>query len=184
VPAPIGPFLGFALGILFAWAAAEELARSPEPRVVSRAQLLVLTFSLIVFAPLAGFFIAFAPAWSYVYLTAASQAPTFLDIGIVLLDAISIPLGFFCAARRAGKRDVVGLARMAAAPALLGVASIALSLRRLAVVGSYGQFHGDFGTQALAGSPLGYAVLWMGAVLLGATLWTIYCLRRMGNDRR
>ncbi|MDX2051565.1 MAG: hypothetical protein SFV15_04180 [Polyangiaceae bacterium] len=184
MPAPIGPILGFALGILFAWAAAEELARSPEPRVVSRSQLLVLTFALLVYAPLAGFFIAFAPAWSYVYLAAASRAPTFLDIGVVLADATSVPLGFFCAARRAGKRDVVGLARMMAVPALLVAAGLALSLRRLAVVGSYGQFQGDFGTQPLAGSPLGYAVLWMGAVLMGACVWTIYCLRRMGNDRR
>jgi len=184
VPAPIGPLLGFTLGILFAWAAAEELARSPEPRVLNRSQLLVFAFCLLVYAPLGGFFVGFAPAWAYVYLVAPSQTSSFLDAAVVLLNAISVPLGFFSTARLASRRDLLALARVAAVPALLTVGVLGASLRRLALVGSYAQFHGDFGTQALGGSPLGYALLWMGAVLVGATLWTLYCLRRMSSDRR
>jgi len=38
---------------------------------------------------------------------------------------------------------------------------------RLRVEGTYHQIRSDFGTQAVAGGPLGYAILWMNAVVIG-----------------
>ena len=45
---------------------------------------------------------------------------------------------------------------------VLTLGAVMLGLRRFAVQGSYAQFHGDFGTQPLAGSSLGYAMLLLG----------------------
>ena len=54
-------------------------------------------------------------------------------------------------------------------------------LPRLRLFASYAQFHGDFGTEPLTGSPVGYALLWMTAVVAGAVAWTIHVLRRLAS---
>ncbi|HYJ10431.1 MAG TPA: hypothetical protein VEX18_15510, partial [Polyangiaceae bacterium] len=71
------------------------------------------------------------------------------------------------------------LLRLLGTGAVVTLASVMLGLRRFAVQGSYAQFHGDFGTQPLAGSSLGYAVLLLGfwlAAGLGFALWNLHRL--------
>jgi hypothetical protein len=44
---------------------------------------------------------------------------------------------------------------------------------------SYAQYHGDFGTEPVAGSPLGVSLLWVLAVVTLASAYTGRVLRRL-----
>ncbi len=144
--------------------------------------VVVTLFSLLVFSPIAAYFLAFAPDWSYAYVVDPQRLPSAVDLGLVLLDVASVPAGFALAARRAGQRRLGPLVKLAAAPALGALLILVAGFQRLAVQGTFAQFHGDFGTRSVAGSPLGYSLLWMAAVLAGGVLWTARSLRRISNS--
>lgn len=176
--APISPLIGLLLGLLFAWAASSPQAGA-SVGLSSRALLLVILFSLLVFAPICSYFLAFAPDWSYAYLLDSEQLPSTVDLALVLVNAASIPAGFLLGSHQLRTRPARWITRLAFAPAFLSLFFVAVTIRRLGVDASYAQYHGDFGTRPLAGSPLGYSVLWMLAVLAGATAWTAHSLKRM-----
>jgi hypothetical protein len=184
VPAPIAPLIGFVLGTAFAWAAAGEVPRAPGSALFSRALVIVSLFSLLVFAPVAAYFVAFAPDWSFAYLVDSARLPGGADLALILLDVASVPLGFAAASRRCQHRSPAPLLRLAAPPALVAATFIIAGLSRLQVDATYAQYHGDFGTRPVAGSPLGYALLWMNAVLLLGAAWTGRALRRMAARGR
>jgi hypothetical protein len=179
MPAPIGPFVGFSLGVLFAWAAADDLGRA-QASLLGRSLLVVALFGLLVFAPAAGFFVSLAPDWSYAYLLA--ERPPALDLGLVLLDAAAVPIGFAIAARYAAARNTLALVRIAAAPVLIPLTFVVLTLHRLSVHATYAQYHGDFGVERLSGSYLGYGILYMLSILLGAVVFTVHTLRKAGAE--
>jgi hypothetical protein len=179
MPAPVAPLLGFVVGILFAWAAADDLARTALP--TSRSLIVVAAFGLLVHAPIAAYFLATAPDWSWAYLLSAERLPMALGFGWVLLTAASVPAGFAAAARPAAAKRLSHLVRIGALPAILAAAFLAAAFRRLEVDGSYAQYHGDFGTRPVAGSSLGWALLWMCAVLTGGIAWTLRCLRMLSR---
>jgi hypothetical protein len=182
VPAPIAPLVGFVLGVVFAWAAADDLGRAGG--VATRSLLVVSAFSLAVYAPISGYFLAFAPDWSYVYLVDSQRLPGAVDLGLVLMDAASVPVGFAAAARWARARRAGPILRMGAVPAAAALLTVLITLRRLGVHATYAQFHGDFGVQSVSGSPLGYALLWMTLVLVGAVGFTLSWLRRASRAAR
>jgi hypothetical protein len=184
MPAPTAPLIGFALGVAFAWAASDELSRSAASGGASRSLVLVTLFSLLCFAPISAYFLAFAPDWSYAYLVDSQRLPSAVDLGLALLSVASVPAGFAIAARPASAKRLGPVVRLAAAPALVTIIFLFASIQRLTVHATYAQFHGDFGTRSVAGSPLGYALLWMAAVLGGAIAWTARCLRSMGASGR
>jgi hypothetical protein len=179
VPAPTAPLIGFVLGVVFAWSAADELARAAGSGVTSRSMVVVTLFSLLVYSPISAYFLAFAPDWSYAYVVDPQRLPSAVDLGLVLLDVASVPAGFALAARRASQRRLGPLVKLAAAPAIGALLLLVAGFQRLAVQGTYAQFHGDFGTRSVAGSPLGYSLLWMAVVLAGGVLWTARSLRRI-----
>jgi hypothetical protein len=183
MPAPIAPLVGFMLGIAFAWAAADDLARAAG-HAPARSLWLATLFGLAVFAPAAGFFLAFSPDWSYAYLIDSQRMPGAVDLGLVLIDAASVPAGFVAASRWAAARKLGPVVRLSLVPIALVIAFVAFTLPRIGVHATYAQYHGDFGTRAVSGSPLGYALLWMSAVLAGAILWTLRALRMLGQARR
>jgi hypothetical protein len=71
------------------------------------------------------------------------------------------------------------LVRLIGAPLLAAAVFVVVLFPRLSVQATYSQFHGDFGTRAVAGGPLGYALMWSTLVLVGAAAWTAHSLRRM-----
>ena len=180
--APIAPLVGLSLGLLFAWAGRTPSARGAIA-LSSHALLVVLAFSLLVYAPICSYFLAFSPDWSYAYLVNSERLPSTVDLGLVLVNAASVPIGFLTGARQLRLRPSTNLLRLGVVPATLSLLFVAVTIRRLGVDASYAQFHGDFGTRPLAGSPLGYALIWMLGVLGGATAWTTHSLRRIAvND--
>lgn len=180
MPVVAAPLFGFSFGVVFAWAATAEIARAGGS-VTSRTLLLVVLFGLLVYGPACAYLAAFFPDWSYAYFFDVEKRPPALDAALVLVDAGSAPTGFVLLARAASAGRTPVLARYAAVPAFVAAAFLLLLLGRLRVYGTYAQFHGDFGTTPATGSAVGWAVLWMSAVALGAAAWTVHVLRRFSE---
>jgi hypothetical protein len=173
MPAPLAPLIGFALGVGFAWWAREELARSQVGAGIgSRSLVIVALFATIVFAPVGAYFLAFEADWSYAYFIDTRRIPSALQLALVLLDAASVPVGFVVAASYAKARKLVPLLVLAGPPTLVALVCVAAAAGRLGIQASYAQYHGDFGTRPVAGSSLGYALLWMDTLLVLGVVWT------------
>jgi hypothetical protein len=168
------------LGVLFAWAGAEEVSRSGGG-TTSRTLLVSALFGVLVYAPACGYFSAFFPDWAYAYFLDAEGRPIALDMALLLVDAASLPLAVALFGRGAAARRTNLLIRAAAVPSALAAASLLVLLPRLRVYGTYAQFHGDFGTEPLTGSPVGYALIWMSMVVAGAAAWTVRVLRGLAE---
>ena len=170
------PLFGLSLGVAFAWAGAEELARTGGS-TTSRSLVVGTLFGLLVYAPACGYFQAFFPDWSYAYFLDVERRPVALDLALVLVDGLSVPLGLALSSGAAGARHASTLARAAAVPSVIAFLSVVATLPRLRIFATYAEFHGDFGTEPLTGSPVGYALIWMTAVVAGSALWTLRTLR-------
>jgi hypothetical protein len=184
MPAFIAPLLGFILGIAFAWSSLEELAADPTSVLGSRCLVVSTLFSVLVFAPIAGYFVAFDGDWAFAYLLNTQRMPSAVVLALVLFDAASVPLGFVLAAPKARTRRLAALLPMAAIPGGIALFVMLLLARRLGVAASYAQFHGDFGTESVAGTALGYALVWMNGVLAIAVALTIRELRKLSSSPR
>src|SRR4029078_4965053 len=78
MPALLAPLVGFSLGVLFSWAAAEELARSGGPLGGARSFSIVVLFSLLIYGPFSGYFLTYATDWSLAYLVDGRRVPSAL----------------------------------------------------------------------------------------------------------
>jgi hypothetical protein len=180
MPVAVAPLFGIALGALFAWAGMEELARVGGS-VSSRSLAVAALFGALVYAPACGFFEAYFPDWSYAYWLDARERPAALDLALVVIDALSVPFGLAAFARSAASRRTAALARGVAIPSFLGGLALISMFPRLRIFGTYAEFHGDFGTEPLTGSPVGYALIWMLAIVATAATWTLQILRRLSE---
>ena len=180
MPVVVAPLYGFALGVLFARAASEELARA-RGAIGSRSILVAGLFGLLIWGPVGGYFIAFFPDWSYAYFFNAEHRPVALDMAAVLVVSASPVIGFAAFARLAASRRNEALTRGVAVPAIAATALVLLLLPRLKLYATHAQFHGDFGTEPLVGSPVGYALVWMAVVAATAAAWTLRLLRRFAE---
>ena len=184
MPAPIAPLIGFLLGVGLAWTSADPSARSAPTSPSGRSLLVVTLFSFLVFAPVSAYFLAFAPDWSYAYLIDGGRRSNGVDLAVVLLDVGSVPAGFALAVRRLHERGLTPLLRLSALPLAGVVVFLIVGLPRLSVSATYAQYHGDFGVHPVAGSPLGYALLWMNAVLTAGAIFTGWFLRQLSRKQR
>jgi hypothetical protein len=178
MPAPLGPLLGVALGAFFAWMSGDSSHRGKDAFALASLAL-VSVFSLLVFTPIAAYFIAFEPDWAYAYLLDGSRRLGALHSFLLLADVASLPFGYFLALRSTSGPRFSVLARLVGVPILISSLYLIILLPRLGVQATYAQFHGDFGTHPVAGGPLGYALIWFGLVLSGATAWTVHALRHL-----
>ncbi len=184
MPAPIAPLVGFVLGVVFAWWGAEDLARSHDGSTIFSRSLVVATlFAALVFTPVSGYFLAFETDWSFAYWVDSRRIPSAVGLTLVLLDMLSVPLGFIAAASHAKKRRFGALLGLAIPPAVLVLGGLLRAAARLSVHASYAQFHGDFGVRPIAGSPLGHALLWMDAVLAIGIVWTSREMRALAGTK-
>lgn len=171
------PF-GLCLGVSFAWLARRELRRVTT-ELGSRGLVIAALFGAFVLAPVSAYFLAFEPDWCLAYLVDMSQATPALTPALLLIALGTVPSGFLLGRLVLERGDEAALLRALLALVVVTLGAGMLGLRRFAVQGSYAQFHGDFGTQPLAGSSLGYAILVLGFWLAAGLLFAVWNLRRL-----
>jgi hypothetical protein len=177
----LAPLIGLLIGFAFHQSGSRQLARAaPGTAVETRGQLLTLAYTLILFAPFNAYFLAFAPDWSFLYAVDTHEHLGLLIVVSLLLDCGSVVLGFHLA-RRYFSHSPTTLLRVLVPALAVVLVFLALGRRRLGVDASYEQFHGDFGVRSVAGSALGYSLLWLGTLFTAATAWTAVQFRRLGE---
>jgi len=184
MPALVAPLVAFILGIAFAWSAAQELASDPTSVLGSRGLLVATLFSFLVFAPAAGYFLAFHGDWAFAYLVDARRLPSAVLLALALIDAVLVPVGFVVAAPQARQHRLKKLLTIAGGPAFVALLLLLIFARRWGHAATYTQFQGDFGIRSIAGTPLGYALVWMNGVLAAAVALTVRHLRRLAAAAR
>lgn len=187
MPIPFAPLVGLALGAALAWIAGPELARDEGPLsrgLTSRRlapSVVVAALAVLVWLPVVGYFALFHRDWAYLYLVPSRRVPIVVDIALALLACGAVVVGFRVAVPTVRRRRLGRVLALVVVPGALSAASFAVAARRLAVSGSFAQFHGDFGTEPIAASTLGKGVLFMGAVLALGVVWTARALLRMAS---
>src|ERR1051325_4532687 len=140
MPVVVAPLYGFALGVLFARAASEELART-RSAVGSSALPVVGLFGALVWGPACGYFLAFFPDWSSAYFVNSEHRSVALDMAATLVAAASPAIGFASFARSATSRRGNVLTRGIAVPVIVATLFILLLLPRLRLYATHAQFH-------------------------------------------
>jgi hypothetical protein len=179
MPIPLAPLLGLALGAALAWVAGPELARDDGPLVLSRPFAVVAGFAFLVWLPAVGYFLACHADWSYLYLVPSRRVPAAADMALALLAAAAVMGGFRLAVPAVRRRRPGLVVALIVVPAAVSAVTCVLAGRRLAVSGTFVQFHGDFGTEPIVASTLGRGVLFMGAVVAVGVAWVVRSLLRM-----
>jgi len=172
LPAPLAPLFGFTLGVLLAWLARPEDGLDERPGPGDRPALAVALYALLVYAPVSAYFAIFAADWSFAYLVDGRAIPSALLLLLVLLDAAAPVLGFLAGRRALARRSLPALAWLAALPLFAAVIPLVVLHARFGIDATYDQVQSDFGTRPLPGSPLGYAILWMDALLVAGAVFT------------
>lgn len=172
--------LGVALGALFAWSAAEELQHR-QSLSESNATAIVFAFSLLAYAPSTSYLLSYNTDWSVGYWFDTIHLPN-VTFALVALALASAPvLGYWLAAPASSDRAAGQALALGGASVLLVLLNTLIGLRRLMLTGSFRQFQDDYGLQSLAGSSLGYTLLWTMLVLAVLAFWTHTALRRLGS---
>ncbi len=182
MPALLAPIVGLLLGFAFHQSGSRQLVRAaPGTAVETRGQLLTLAYTLVLFVPYNAYFLAFSPDWSFLYALDTRQNLGLLITLSLLVDSASVVIGFHLAQRHFGPHSRATLLRVLLPAVALLLIFLALGRRRLAVEATYEQFQGNFGVHPVAGSALGYSLLWLGSIFIVATIWTAVQFRRLGE---
>jgi hypothetical protein len=184
MPVLVAPWVGLVFGVLFAWMAREDLARSERGPLASPAMVLPLAFGFLIHGPVAGYFLAYAPDWSVAYLIDSQRLPSIVDMLALLLTAASPTIGYLLSVYPASRREGAILIRWSV-PLLVVVVAVTIALGpRLGTEANYAQYRGSFGTRSVVGGGLGLSVLWMNAILFGSAGWVAKSLRQLGQRTR
>jgi hypothetical protein len=165
VPLLVGPLLAVALGSALAWLCRAEALREDEAAFRARARVAAL-FAALVYAPACAYFVVFAGDWALFYLVDSAGVPSAVELCVVVADAALVVLGFAAGHHAARRRMDRALAALVLAPLAAAAAMLAAFQGRLRVEGTFHQVTSRFGTQPVAGGPLGWAILGMGAMIV------------------
>jgi hypothetical protein len=165
---------------VFVFAAQTELGRQ---RSVLRSQSvwIVVLFALLVYGPGCMTVLAHSPDWAVSYVFPPSFLRTLFTQSLSLLNLVAPVVGFILSNPRPGQSLSSRSTRLIGVACTVLALGIASALPRLSVVGTYHEYHQNFGTQRLGSSIVGYGLL-VFAVLLSATaIWTHFLLKSIGT---
>jgi hypothetical protein len=177
------PFTGFALGVLFAWLAREDLVRGAPTMLTVRSLVVVTIYALVIFGPAVAYFLVFEPAWASAYLLDVGRHARAFDVVLAVLAPASVVIGFIITGHAIRRLRPAAALRIGAPSAVAALARTQLQFPRLSVQATYAQYHGDFGTRPVAGTPLGWALVWFGAIVLVATLYVANELKKLEGKK-
>lgn len=164
MPALLGPLVAVALGAALAWLVRGDAPTDDDAAFRARVAVVVL-YAGLVFAPACGYFMVFAGDWSLFYLADTRRIPSALGLVLVVMDAALVAVAFAVGHLMARRRQARALMAMVLVPAAMTLTGAAAFLPKLRVDGTYHQVTSRFGTTPVAGGPLGWAIVWMGAMI-------------------
>jgi hypothetical protein len=175
---PLPPLLLFTLasGLAAALAGRQELRTSPRHVALTRAFFAFVSYVVLVVVPASVYFYAFHGDWFLLYLVDVARIPSAVAlIGFVGQAALGLGAFVLAAVLIRNQREVVvgavlGLVVVAGGGSVLGYAD------RLERVGSYAQYHGQFGLvpyegALLTGTLAMSAIALFGLAFLLVRLW-------------
>lgn len=164
MPSPLAPFVAFGLGALLAFFVR---ARAPLPkgRLVSDELVAVALFAALVVAPVVAYFTVLAPDWALLYLIDSARVPSAVDLVAIVVDAALVPAGFVLARRELARGRLRAALALGVGPLAFAIVVALAFAHELSIDGTYRQVHAGFGVKAVAGGPLGFALIWMLAML-------------------
>jgi len=165
LPIPTQLMFTFASGLLVALAARADLRGSPTATVLSQPFFAFLLYASLVVVPASVYFYVFYGDWYLLYLVDSQRVPSALVLLALGFEVAIGASGFLLGAALIRNQREPWAGVLIGVSLSVGVAAIPLVHRRLAVIGSYAQYHGDFGLV-----PFG------GALLLGVVAMTAWSL--------
>lgn len=175
MPLPTQLLLTFATGVLTALAARSDLRVTPKSVLGSRAFLAYMLYAVLVLLPVSGYFYLFHGDWFLLYLIDTDRIPSAVALLGSFAQAGLGALGFLTGGTLIrSQREQWAWAAWGAALAS-GLGFLPLVQERLNVVGTYVQFHGDFGLRSYRDGLL-QSTLWMAFWLLAGLVVLLYRL--------
>ena len=163
MPLPTVLCLAFGTGLAAALAARNEIRLSARHPLLTRSYAAYVIFLVLVLVPVSVYFYVFHGDWFLLYLFDVREVPSAMALIGFLLEVGLGTLGFAIGGSLARSQRDGAIGVFVGASALGALAPIAMASDRLAVVGSYAQYHGGFGLSRFG----------EGAMLQGSALMTI-----------
>lgn len=166
MPLPLLLMLALVAGMASSLAGRHELKMSPRPILLTRGFLAYLSYASLVVVPASVYFYVFHGDWFLLYTVDIGKIPSAVALLGFVLQAGLGGLGYLVGALlvRNQREAIVGV--LVGMLLIGGVAVVVVYVDRLAQVGSYAQFHGQFGLEAYQGGPLMTGGLAIGAILV------------------
>jgi hypothetical protein len=180
---PLPPLLVFTVvsGLAAALAGRSELRTSPRPVALTRSFFAYLSYALLVIVPASVYFYVFHGDWFLLYFVDVSQIPSAVALIGFALQAGLGALGFLGGALLVrGQREILA-GVIAGVLLVVGASVFFVYADRLAQVGSYAQFHGQFGLEAFEGGPLLTGSLALATVALFGLVFLLVRLWQSGK---
>jgi hypothetical protein len=180
LPLPTQMFLTFASGVVAALAARADLRVSPKPTLGSRAFVAYLLYASLVLVPISVYFYVFHGDWYLLYTVDTERVPSALVLVGCLLEVVVGAAGFVTGASLVKSQRDQWAGALVGVTLSMAIGVLPLSRHRLAVVGTYAQFHGDFGHTPYGGALL-QGTVGMGCWMLLGLAFMVY---RLGTSAK
>jgi hypothetical protein len=171
----------FASGLAAALAGRQELRTSPRPIALTRSFFAFASYAALVVVPISIYFYAFHGDWFLLYLVDVARIPSAIALVGFALEACLGAIGFVLGALLVRSQREAMVGALIGLLLLLAVAVVVLYADRLAQVGTYAQFHGQFGLSGWGEAPLLTGAL---AMMAGLVLGLAFMVARLWQAGR
>ena len=156
---------------------------SPRPILLTRGFAAYLSYAVLVVVPISVYFYVFHGDWFLGYTVDVNRIPSAVALVGFVAEAGLGAIGFLLGALlvRNQRETIVGL--FAALVAIAGAVAVFAQVDRLAQVGEYAEFHGQFGLDAYEDGPLMTSALAMGGIALSGLAFLMARLWMSGRSR-
>jgi hypothetical protein len=166
LPFPTFVFVAFACGIAAALAARVELRMSIRPVPFTNSFFVFAIFIALVLVPASVYFYVFHGDWFLLYSINVQKIPSAIALVVFLLEAGVGFFGFMIGSILARGQQLSAGYMLIAASVLASITVVFIFADRLSVVGTFAQYHGDFGLETYRSSVVMKGSLATGAILV------------------
>ena len=181
MPFPTFIFVAFACGIAAALAARVELRMSIRPVPLTNSFFVFGIFTWLVLIPASVYFYVFHGDWFLLYSINVQKIPSAVAILVFLFEAGTGFFGFTIGSILARGQQLAAGYILIAVSVLASVAVVVIFADRLAFVGTYAQYHGDFGLEPYRSSVALKGTVSMGAILTIGIVYLLTSLNYRGS---